>query len=79
MPAETTPTDPLLLSIDDTGKLLGVPRRTLYSMMASGKLPPSFKLGGKRVFRRADIEQWVRLGMPCLGRFLVLTGPGARR
>jgi excisionase family DNA binding protein len=64
----------LLLTIDQTGKLLGIPRRTLYSLMNGGKLPPSFKLGGKRVFRHADLTRWVDLGMPPLERFQVLTG-----
>jgi excisionase family DNA binding protein len=63
----------LLLTIDQTGKLLGIPRRSLYSLMNVGKLPPSFKLGGKRVFRRDDLTRWVDLGMPPLSKFQVLT------
>jgi len=66
--------EPLICSIAETMHLLGLPRRSLYSLMNSGALPPSFKLGGKRVFRRQDLTRWVELGMPPLERFLVLTG-----
>ena len=65
---------PLLCSIDETAALLGLGRRTVYSLMNAGKLPPSHKIGGKRVFVRADIERWVELEMPSLERFITLTG-----
>ena len=64
----------LLCSIDETAALLGLGRRTVYTLMHGGKLPPSHKIGGKRVFVRADIERWVELGMPSLERFMTLTG-----
>jgi len=64
---------PLLLSISQTMELLGLPRRTLYGLMDRGALPPSFKLGGRRVFRRADLEKWIALGLPPIERFLTLT------
>jgi len=65
--------EPLILSIAETVRLLGLPRRTLYRLMNAGALPPSFKLGGKRVFRRADLEKWIALGLPPIERFLTLT------
>jgi len=68
--------EPLLLSIEQAGRLLNLPRRTLYALMHRGALPPSYKLGGKRVFRRADLITWIELGMPCLEKFLVITGGG---
>jgi excisionase family DNA binding protein len=64
---------PLLLSIDAASALLGIPRRSLYSMMNAGKLPPSFKLQGRRVFRRDDLTRWVEMGMPSLQKFEVLS------
>jgi excisionase family DNA binding protein len=64
----------LLLDVDSTCQLLGLPRRTLYSLMSRGALPPSFRLGKKRVFRRQDLEKWVSMGMPSLEKFLVLAG-----
>lgn len=68
--------EPLLLSIDQASALLGIPRRTLYSLMNSGRLPRSFKIGGRRVFRRDDLTRWVELGLPTLQRFEVLMGGG---
>ncbi len=68
--------EPLLLSVSQTALLLGIGRRTLYGLIAAGKLPPSFLLGGRRIFRRSDLETWIDLGMPPLERFLVLTKGG---
>lgn len=73
------PCEPLLLSVDDTARLLGLGRRTLYSLMNSGKICPSYRLGGRRCFRRDDLNRWVEMGMPSLERFQVLTGQGGRR
>jgi excisionase family DNA binding protein len=65
---------PLLCSISQTMELLNLPRRTMYSLMNRGALPPSFRLGGRRVFRRADLTRWIDLGMPPLEKFQVLAG-----
>lgn len=66
--------EPLLVSIDQAGQMLNLPRRTMYALMHRGSLPPSYKVGGRRVFRRADLIKWIDLGMPSLEKFLVLTG-----
>lgn len=66
--------EPLLLSIGGAAELLGIPRRSIYSMMNSGRLPRSFKIGGRRLFRRDDLVEWVRLGMPPLQQFEILKG-----
>jgi len=70
--------EPLLLSIDGASAMLGIPRRSLYAMMNAGKLPASFKLQGRRVFRRDDLLEWVRLGMPSLVKYQVLAGGQGR-
>ena len=69
----------LLLTINETAKLLGLHRRTVYTLISGGNLPRSFKLGGRRVFRRADLETWIELGLPPLERFETLTRAGGRR
>ena len=71
--------NPLLLTIDDAAKLLGLHRRTVYTLISGGKLPRSYKLGGRRVFRRADLETWIDLGLPAQERFETITRAGARR
>jgi len=70
---------PLLLTPAQVARMLGVGRRTLYSLLHAGKLPPSYRLGGERVWRRDDITLWVEWGMPPLERFQTLaSGKGGK-
>ncbi|MHC5135117.1 MAG: helix-turn-helix transcriptional regulator [Planctomycetota bacterium] len=69
---DTPETSPLLLSARDAAKLCGIGLRTWHSYRASGKLPPSFKIGGRRVWKRKDIYRWVDWDFPNLDRFIDL-------
>lgn len=46
------------LSIDETVKLLGISRSTIYRMFKSGILPQT-KIGGRTIVRRKDIEEFL--------------------
>lgn len=70
----STAIEPLLLSPAQVGQLIGVSRSKVFEMIAAGALPPSYKLGRARKFKRLDIEKWVNLDMPPLDRFEQLTG-----
>ena len=59
----------LLLSAGEVGILIGLSRSAVYGMISAGLLPPSFKLGKRRKWRRTDIEKWVELGMPNIEKF----------
>jgi len=59
----------LLLRAEECAKLCGVSRRTWSRLKASGQIPPSYKLGNSRLWRRADIVRWVEWGMPNLDDF----------
>jgi excisionase family DNA binding protein len=65
-----TTSSPLLLRADDCAQLIGISRRTWERLKASGQIPPSYKLGNTRVWRRSDIHQWVEWGMPNLDDFV---------
>ncbi len=62
--------EPLLLRADDCAQICGVSRRTWERLTASGQIPPSYKLGNSRVWRRSDIHLWVEWGMPNLDDFV---------
>lgn len=69
--------NPLLLSVDDTCKLLNIRRTLFYSMISTGHFGPlPLRLGRRRMYRRADVERWIELGAPARERFLTLTGGG---
>lgn len=69
-----TPAEPLLWGVDELALQLSIPRRAVYSLMNAGRLPESVKLGKRRLWKRQDIVEWVRLDMPPLEKFKVLCG-----
>jgi excisionase family DNA binding protein len=58
----------LLLSAKQTAKALGVSRTTLYALNSSGHLPQSVKLGGRTLWRAAELMAWVSCEPPCPSR-----------
>jgi len=53
----TTATE-TIISIRQVAEFMGVHERTVYRLANSGKIP-GFKLGGKWLFDRALIRQWL--------------------
>jgi excisionase family DNA binding protein len=48
-----------LLTADEVGELLGVPKTWVYEQSRAGRIP-TVSLGRYRRYRREAIEQWVR-------------------
>jgi predicted DNA-binding transcriptional regulator AlpA len=68
--------DPATCSLDqlvyDTGdmcRVLGISLPSLARLRAACKLPRAFKLGGKLVWRAAEVREWVAAGMPPLAEW----------
>ena len=68
--SDTAETLPLLLSAKDAAKLCGIGVRTWHTYRASGKLPPSFKICGRRIWKREDIYHWIDWDFPNLDQFI---------
>lgn len=49
-----------LLSVDECAKTLGLSRTTTFGLVRSAQLP-SFKVGSRRLVRRADLERFISL------------------
>ena len=61
---------PLLLSAERAAGLLGISRTHFYGMSSSGALGlMPVRLGGRVLYRRAELEQWVSVGCPCRERW----------
>ncbi|OWK34181.1 helix-turn-helix transcriptional regulator [Fimbriiglobus ruber] len=63
----------LLIDIRDLSALI---RRSVASLerdQAAGRLPSPVRLGGSRLWRRAEIEAWVTAGCPDAARWAALT------
>ena len=57
----TTPPDEpsLLLTVEDTAKLLSVSRNTVFKLLRSGDLA-SMTIGAKRLIPREEIDRFIR-------------------
>jgi predicted DNA-binding transcriptional regulator AlpA len=56
---------PLLIDADGVAVMLGVSRRTVYSMQSTGELGPmALTVGGRKLWRTAELSAWVAAGCP---------------
>lgn len=55
---------PLLLSAEQLGMLLGVSRSTIWTGHNGGKIPLPLKIRGTTRRRRNEIEEWIEAGAP---------------
>ena len=59
------PSPPLMVSITEAARLLGISRTTFLVMNDTGKLGPrSHKYGRRVLWERAELEDWVKAGSP---------------
>ena len=61
--------EPLLLREKEAAAICGVSPRTWRDWRASGKVPPSHKIGGSVFWKTEDIKLWVKMDMPNLDKF----------
>ncbi|MCP4303550.1 MAG: helix-turn-helix domain-containing protein [bacterium] len=48
-----------LISADELGELLSVPKATLYAWRYRGDGPPSMRIGRHLRYRPADVDEWL--------------------
>ena len=53
------PKQDTLLNLTEAADLLRISLRTLHHLLAAGDAPPVFRIGRRRLIRRAAIEQWL--------------------
>lgn len=54
----TTPDNPLLLTVEDTAKLLSVSRNSVFKLLRSGDLA-SMTIGAKRLIPRQEVDRLI--------------------
>jgi len=65
MPPESSPnSEPITYSRESLAQALCISIATLDRLDASGKLPQAFKLGGRKLWAREVIRDWLSAGMP---------------
>ena len=60
----TEKSSPLVVNAEQLAKLLGVSKRHICRMDASGKLPAAVRLGWAKRWSLDSIRQWVDAGSP---------------
>lgn len=60
MSPEQTPEKPKWMTVAEAAEYLGICQSTIYKNRGQGRLPPSVQFGGKILFNRADIEEFVQ-------------------
>ena len=62
---ETSPVMPLLIPASGVAQLLSVSTRQVWNMHATGMLGPlPIRLGGRTLWRAAELQAWVESGCP---------------
>ena len=54
----------MLISDVQAAALCGCSRSHWHALAAAGKIPPSVKLGRKRLWRRAEVVAWIEASCP---------------
>ncbi|HEV3258705.1 MAG TPA: hypothetical protein VG013_17670 [Gemmataceae bacterium] len=70
--SEAPPIEVLLVGRKEAATLAGVSRATWDRLSAAGKTPLPLKLNARTLWRRADLQLWVALGLPDRKTFAAL-------
>jgi len=55
---------PMLLSVKEVAKMLGIGERTVWAWAAEGRVPEPLQLGRLKRWRLEEIKQWIAAGCP---------------
>lgn len=72
------PSGTLAVSAKQIATMVPFKIRSIRRMDASGRMPRGYIVGGKKVWRISDLEQWVVLGFPDREKFEELTKNAAK-
>ena len=66
MTAQTRPVahEPLLIPVEQVAEMLNLSTRTVWRMLAAGRIPEPVRIGGSVRWRLARVRQWVDAGCP---------------
>lgn len=69
----------LLIPDTEAAALCGCSRSHWHVLAAVGKIPPSIKLGRKRLWRREEISSWILAGCPDGATWAAMQASATRR
>jgi len=64
---------PLLLDAGEVARLIGISRSNFYGLISSGRIGPEpIHLGKRTLWKRSELEAWVRADCPPREKWLVM-------
>ncbi|MEM9703689.1 MAG: hypothetical protein AAF907_14720 [Planctomycetota bacterium] len=69
---------PLAVGREDAARMLGIGTTLLDTQDAAGKLPEAVFIGARKLWRTADLSEWLRLGCPDRREFAERTADGSK-
>ncbi len=63
------PIEPLLVRAKQAAGICSISPRKWADLQASGKIPPSYKLGGCRVWKTEHLRLWIEWDFPNIEKF----------
>ena len=75
---ELLPVEPLLLRAGQAAQLCGLSVSTWHEYRASGRVPPSIKIGKARLWRLDILRKWTSWNCPPIDRFNQLMAAESR-
>lgn len=66
MSAQTPPVahEPLLIPVEQVAEMLNLSTRTVWRMLAAGRIPEPVRIGGSVRWHLDRVRQWVDAGCP---------------
>ena len=64
--------DSLLLRAAEAARLCAVSKVSWHRWDSAGRIPQGLKIGGAKVWRRAELEAWILAGTPCRERWIAI-------
>jgi len=56
--------EPLLVDASAAARLCGISRTCWYTLISQGRVPPSIRLGRRRLWLVENLRAWLRAGAP---------------
>jgi predicted DNA-binding transcriptional regulator AlpA len=75
----TAPVEPLLVAAAEAARLCGISEASWHRLRAAGKLPSAVRLGGRVLWRVAELRRWCIAGCPDLRTWQALENANGRR
>lgn len=66
--------EPALLSAEDAARLSGVGKSTWWTYHTSGLCPTPVRLGGRTLWRAAELRDWIAAGCPPRVKWQAMNG-----